>query len=134
MSTHESDATVHAQLIELNQRLLESIATADWDSYVELCDVSISAFEPESLGHLVEGMDFHRFYFDLGASAGPANTTICSPHIRLMGDVAVVSYVRLVQRLDANGVPVTRQSQETRVWQRQGDTWRHVHFHRSLVE
>ena len=41
------------------------------------------------------------------AISGPHNTTICSPHVRLLGDVAVVCYVRLVQRLDDAGKPVT---------------------------
>ena len=52
-------------------------------------------------------MEFHSFYFELGGVSGPHNTTICSPHVRLLGDVAVVCYVRLVQRLDDAGKPVT---------------------------
>ena len=63
-------------------------------------------------------MEFHRFYFDLGGISGPHNTTICAPHVRLLGDVAVVCYVRLVQRLDDAGKPVTSRGEETRVWQR----------------
>jgi calcium/calmodulin-dependent protein kinase (CaM kinase) II len=119
------------ELIELNRRLLQSIASGDWKTYAALCDPTLSAFEPEARGQLVEGMDFHQFYFDLGTKGGPVNTTMCSPHVRVMGDVAVVSYVRLVQRLDAQGLPVTTRGEETRVWQRQNGAWRHVHFHRS---
>lgn len=26
----------------------------------------MTAFEPEALGNLIEGMDFHKFYFDNG--------------------------------------------------------------------
>ena len=52
---------------------------------------------------------------------------------RLMGDVAVVCYVRLVQRLDEAGKSITARGEETRVWRRAGDTWRHVHFHRSVT-
>lgn len=124
------DATT-AEILTLNQRLLESIASGDWDTYQELCDPTITAFEPEARGHLVAGMAFHEFYFNLGSAIGPHNTTMCSPHVRLMGDVAVVSYVRLVQRLDANKQPVSATSDETRVWQRRDGRWRHVHFHRS---
>jgi calcium/calmodulin-dependent protein kinase (CaM kinase) II len=125
-----------SELLDLNERLLHAIAAGDWSTYDELCDPTLSAFEPEACGHLVEGMDFHRFYFDLeGAiknTASPHNTTMSMPHVRLLGnDVAVISCQRLVQRLDAAGAPITARSEETRVWQRQDGRWQHVHFHRS---
>ena len=126
-----NDAT-KAELVELSRRLLKSIAEGDWETYSALCDPSLTAFEAESRGELVEGLDFHRFYFDLPAGAGPRNTTLCSPHVRVMGDAAVVCYVRLTQRLDAQGNPVTGRVEETRVWHRRDGVWRHVHFHRSV--
>jgi calcium/calmodulin-dependent protein kinase (CaM kinase) II len=124
-------ADVTRELLELNQRLLDSIARADWTTYEELCDPSLSAFEPESHGQLVEGLPFHRFYFNLGGARGEHSTTMASPHVRVMGDVAVVAYVRLNQRVDGQGAPAVAAVAETRVWQRQGGRWRHVHFHRS---
>jgi calcium/calmodulin-dependent protein kinase (CaM kinase) II len=126
-----SSDPVAAELLALNRRLLEAIVTADWKTYEELCDPSLSCFEPEARSQLVEGMDFHHFYFQLGGTSGSNNTTMCAPHIRIMGEVAVVSYVRLVQRVDSSGVPSTSRSEETRVWQKQAGGWRHVHFHRS---
>lgn len=42
--------------------------------FSKMCDPAVTAFEPEALGNLVEGLDFHRFYFEnrkfiaLGAS------------------------------------------------------------------
>ncbi|HKI38382.1 MAG TPA: DUF4440 domain-containing protein [Gemmataceae bacterium] len=122
---------VTQELLHLNQRLLDSIARADWTTYEELCDPSLTAFEPESQGQFVEGMPFHRFYFNLGGVKGEHNTTMASPHVRVMGDVAVIAYVRLNQRVDGQGAALVKAVQETRVWQRQGDRWRHVHFHRS---
>jgi hypothetical protein len=127
----DNEQSAIRDVLDLNRRLLVSIADGDWKTYAELCDPTLTAFEPEARGQLVEGMEFHRFYFGLGGIAEPHNTTICSPHIRLMGDVAVVSYARLVQRLDDAGKPITVRSEETRVWQRTGAAWRHVHFHRS---
>jgi calcium/calmodulin-dependent protein kinase (CaM kinase) II len=121
------------ELIELTQQLLESIAGGDWETYARLCDPSLSAFEPESSGQLVEGLMFHKYFFDLGRAGTPHNTTLCAPHVRMLGsDSAVVSYVRLNQVLDTNGAAVVRRSEETRVWQRQQGEWKHVHFHRSV--
>jgi calcium/calmodulin-dependent protein kinase (CaM kinase) II len=121
------------ELLRLTQRLLDSIATADWATYEELCDPSLTAFEPESQGQLVEGMDFHHFYFRLSGHRGPQQTTLCSPRVRVMGDVAVVAYVRLNQGVGSDGQPTETAVQETRVWQRQDGRWRHVHFHRSAT-
>jgi hypothetical protein len=129
---NDEQATIK-QVLDLNKRLLLSIAKGDWDTYSELCDPTITAFEPEARGQLVEGMEFHRFYFEQGGIAGLHNTTMCSPHVRLMGDVAVVCYVRLVQRLDEAGKSITVRGEESRVWRREGSAWRHVHFHRSMT-
>src|SRR5262249_1208066 len=122
---------VTAELLQLNQRLLDSIARADWTTYEELCDPTLTAFEPESRGQLVEGLPFHQFYFKLGGVKGEHNPTMASPHVRVMGDVAVVAYVRLNQRADGQGAMQVTAVEETRIWQRQGGRWRHVHFHRS---
>lgn len=124
---------VEKELLELSEKLLKAIDAGDWDGYSKLCDPSISCFEPEALGHLVVGMPFHKFYFDLpGSPTKPAKqSTIASPHVRVIGDAAVVTYTRLVQKLDAHGAPVSGGAMETRIWQKQSGGWRHVHFHRT---
>jgi ketosteroid isomerase-like protein len=124
-------------LLQLNQRLLDAIADGDWATYEQLCDPTLTCFEPEAQGQMVEGLPFHRFYFDLAAGGGrpapPRNTTLARPHVRIMGDAAVVCYVRLNQRVDAAGQPTVAAVEETRVWQRRDGRWRHVHFHRSPI-
>lgn len=120
-----------AELLALSDRLLKSIDGGDWNLYASMCDPSITCFEPEACGQLVAGLPFHKFYFDLPRGSTPKQSTIASPHIRVMGDAAVVSYVRVVQKLDGNGGPVSVAALETRVWQKQSGTWKHVHFHRA---
>ena len=124
------DAT--QEIIALNRRLLDSIVGGDWKTYETLCDDSLTCFEPECLGHLVEGLAFHKFYFDLpGGGKSLINTTLCAPHVRFLGpDAAVLSYVRLTQKIGPDG-PVSVRVTETRIWQRTNGQWRHVHFHRS---
>jgi calcium/calmodulin-dependent protein kinase (CaM kinase) II len=127
-------AEIAQELLDLNQKLLNSIVTGEWRAYEALCDPSISCFEPESRGQLVTGMPFHRYYFDIPSSPQkPAKlVTMARPHVRLMGDeAAVLSYVRLTQSLDAAGQPQTSRVEETRVWQKIDGAWKHVHFHRS---
>ena len=131
LRVQENAALSAAELLELNQQLLECIARADWETYASLVDESITCFEPEARGHLVKGLDFHKFYFDLGAAQGARNTTMAAPKVRVMGDAAVVAYVRIVQYLDEHSTPATSHYEETRVWHREDGRWRHVHFHRS---
>jgi calcium/calmodulin-dependent protein kinase (CaM kinase) II len=120
------------ELLELNQQLLDAIAAGDWETYQLLCVPTLTAFEPEARGHLVEGMDFHRFYFALERRNKPVNTTMAAPHVRLLGqNVAVVSYIRLLQSLDETGKPQSARFEETRVWHHHDGRWQHVHFHRS---
>lgn len=132
MSHNKTSPQIEADLLDATHRLLQSIASHDWATYESLCDPSLTCFEPESLGHLVQGLPFHRFYFDLDSDASRRNTTICTPHIRIIGDTAIVCYSRLTQSLDAAGQPITVAAYETRVWQRQNGAWRMVHFHRSV--
>ena len=118
-------------LLRLSQDLLDSIDQRNWAAYKQLCDQSLTAFEPEAAGHLVQGMPFHEFYLAPGPDGLSRQSTISSPHVREMGDVAVVSYIRLLQVADPEGLTSTRTMEETRVWQRQDTGWQHVHFHRS---
>jgi ketosteroid isomerase-like protein len=123
--------TVIQEVIDLNAKLLHAIAHGDWTTYAELCDPSLTAFEPEALGQLVHGLDFHHFYFRHATGQAKPQNTMSAPHVRLMGDTAILCYYRLTQVMDANGGASTRGTEETRVWQRQNGRWRHVHFHRS---
>jgi calcium/calmodulin-dependent protein kinase (CaM kinase) II len=122
---------IRQELLALNQKLLDSIAAADWKTYQDLCDPSLTCFEPEAQGQLIHGLAFHQFYFNLGPTKGEHRTTMASPHVRVLGDAAVVSYVRVNQRLQADGSPVVRTVEETRVWHKVGGRWKNVHFHRS---
>lgn len=125
------------EVLAATRRLLDAVAAADWKTYKELVADDITCFEPEAKGQLVEGLPFHKFYFDLAGekakSQAHVTTTLASPVVKMLGnDVGVVAYVRLVQKLDASGSPVVSSGEETRVWVRMASGWKHVHFHRSL--
>ena len=129
--TNDTENSV-LEVLHATQTLLDAIAAADWKTYETLCDESLTCFEPEARGVLVEGMDFHRYYFELGGAEGLHNTTMASPHVRVVGeDMAIVSYIRLVQHQPGGSGSETSRTEETRVWVRRPEGWRHVHFHRS---
>ncbi|MCA9134153.1 MAG: nuclear transport factor 2 family protein [Planctomycetales bacterium] len=121
-----------AALLNLTKCLLESIVQGNWQAYGELCDPTLTCFESEAQGVLVEGMDFHRFYFEMERpKGGHVQTTLASPHVRMLGEeAAVVCYIRLTQSVDSDGVPHTHSAEETRVWHKQQQDWKLVHVHR----
>ncbi len=100
----------------------------------------------------MEGLDFHKFYFEgrrgpavkaptesppsSAAPAGPSDRsrfTISDPSVLLLGgNAAVVSYLRVVQSFSPGTGHRTSVYEETRVWQwckERGYVM--VHFHRS---
>ncbi|XP_077438166.1 calcium/calmodulin-dependent protein kinase type II subunit gamma isoform X10 [Vanacampus margaritifer] len=120
------------EIIKMTEQLIEAINNGDFEAYTRICDPGLTSFEPEALGNLVEGMDFHKFYFDnlLSKNSKPVHTTILNPHVHMMGeDAACIAYIRLTQYMDAQGRPRSCQSEETRVWQRRDAKWLNVHFH-----
>uniref|UniRef100_A0A8C5CHG7 calcium/calmodulin-dependent protein kinase n=1 Tax=Gadus morhua TaxID=8049 RepID=A0A8C5CHG7_GADMO len=125
---------VKQEIIKATEQLIEAINNGDFEAYTKICDPGLTSFEPEALGNLVEGTDFHRFYFEnaLSKARSPVHTILLNPHVHLMGeDAACIAYVRLTQHLDRGGVPRTAQAEETRVWQRRDGQWHNIHFHRS---
>ncbi|XP_078532879.1 calcium/calmodulin-dependent protein kinase type II subunit delta isoform X14 [Lissotriton helveticus] len=122
------------EIIKVTEQLIEAINNGDFEAYTKICDPGLTSFEPEALGNLVEGMDFHRFYFENALSKGnkPIHTIILNPHVHLIGeDAACIAYIRLTQYMDGCSMPKTMQSEETRVWHRRDGKWQNVHFHRS---
>uniref|UniRef100_A0A8D0B0J3 calcium/calmodulin-dependent protein kinase n=1 Tax=Sander lucioperca TaxID=283035 RepID=A0A8D0B0J3_SANLU len=122
------------EIIKVTEQLIESINNGDFESYAKICDPGLTSFEPEALGNLVEGHDFHRFYFENALSKGnkPVHTILLNPHVHLIGEnAACIAYIRLTQYMDTSGMPRTMQSEETRVWHRRDGKWQNIHFHRS---
>ncbi|XP_054622046.1 calcium/calmodulin-dependent protein kinase type II subunit gamma-like isoform X11 [Dunckerocampus dactyliophorus] len=120
------------EIIKITEQLIEAINNGDFDAYTRICDPGLTSFEPEALGNLVEGMDFHKFYFDnlLSKNNKPVHTTLLNPHVHLIGeDAACIAYIRLTQFVDLTGRPRSSQSEETRVWHRRDGKWLNVHFH-----
>ena len=142
-------------IIDVNQRLLNSIAAGDFETYQELTAEDITAIEPESLGHPVLGISFHRYYFDLYSHENmtskkeeqpiiPNVISMSNPHVRWLGGgccsdgcgegtAAIITYIRLDQTMtpeDVNG-PRTKTMSETRVWENRDGKLINVHFHKS---
>ncbi|XP_039276803.1 calcium/calmodulin-dependent protein kinase type II alpha chain isoform X19 [Nilaparvata lugens] len=134
ISTNSYGSARKQEVIKMTEQLLEAINVGDYEAYTKICDPHLTAFEPEALGNLVEGMDFHKFYFDnvVGKNCKAVNTTILNPTVHLLGDdAACIAYVRLTQYMDKQGAAHSSQCEETRIWHKRDNKWQNVHFHRS---
>ncbi|KDO19474.1 hypothetical protein SPRG_14657 [Saprolegnia parasitica CBS 223.65] len=125
---------VSQHLVATTQRLLNAVFQNDFATYRALCDDNISAIEPQSMGHVVEGMQFHEFYFKNQGRGGLGVASVCQAnvvdaHVKLLGDTAIVSFANVIQSASEPSVVYM----ETRVWHRSATTgaWKNVHFHRS---
>uniref|UniRef100_A0A8C7MUN5 calcium/calmodulin-dependent protein kinase n=1 Tax=Oncorhynchus kisutch TaxID=8019 RepID=A0A8C7MUN5_ONCKI len=127
-----SDRSSSQEIIKITEQLIEAVNNGDFEAYTRICDPGLTSFEPEALGNLVEGMDFHKFYFEnlLSKNSKPVHTTLLNPHVHLIGEeAACIAYIRLTQFVDGQGRPRSSQSEETRVWHRRDSKWLNVHFH-----
>jgi|AntRauTorckE5430_2_1112549.scaffolds.fasta_scaffold06381_3 calcium/calmodulin-dependent protein kinase (CaM kinase) II len=124
------------EVLEANQQVLDSIASGRYEIYKQLCGEDLTCFEPESNNMLVEGLSFHKFYFDLAPEVHEQNSkiwniTMSNPHIRWVGkECVIVSYMRVDQVLQ-DDVPVTKVMSETRVWEVRDGNLVNCHFHKS---
>ncbi|CAL4061635.1 unnamed protein product, partial [Meganyctiphanes norvegica] len=91
------------EVIKATEQLIDCINSGDFEGYTKICDKHLTSFEPEALGNLVEGLEFHKFYFDhvLGKNCKAVTTMILNPHVHLIGEeAACIAYVRLTQYMD----------------------------------
>ncbi|KAL1264664.1 hypothetical protein QQF64_005019 [Cirrhinus molitorella] len=86
-TNEEEDMKARKQeIIKITEQLIEAVNNGDFEAYTRICDPGLTSFEPEALGNLVEGMDFHKFYFEhlLSKNNKPVHTTILNPHVHLI--------------------------------------------------
>lgn len=117
------------EVIHLTQQQMTSMSSGNWALYVSTCDQAMTSFETQvievgmretaSTGRAsVRGIDAHKRYFD--TYAGKKSEIRDKPLVRLLGKVAVISYVRSMEG---------KKYHETKIWSLVGNQWRAVHSH-----
>jgi calcium/calmodulin-dependent protein kinase (CaM kinase) II len=119
-------------LLQLNQLLLNTVVTNNVDLYSKLCADDLTCIEPETDGHIIKGLDFHRFFFQ-EPSPNPPHVFMTNTYVKRLGDrAAMITYNRIQQVNNAQNHVNVITCSETRVWQLMEDgKWRCIHFHRS---
>ena len=104
----------------------------DFDTYRTLCDKDMTCFEPECRDQLIEGVNFHKFYFDNPTQNVAPKFGFSEIKVRLFKDNgASISFVKTTTGVSESGENVSRVGRETRVWSLIGKNWKCIHFHRS---
>lgn len=71
---NDHSESIESTILALSKKLLNSIDENDYQTYSSLCAPNLTAYEPETKGVLVEGLEFHKFFFEnklgLGLEAG----------------------------------------------------------------
>lgn len=55
-----------AEIIRLTKQVLQAIADWDYETYIKLVSPELTCFEPEAIGNMVVGLEFHKYFFDNG--------------------------------------------------------------------
>jgi hypothetical protein len=121
-------------IVNLTQKLLDSIANKDWYTYTSLTDEKLTCIEPETGNTFYEGLEFHKTYFDVENDNNiKIKENILQPSIRqITDDISIICYKRVKQISNIMDKSVkTEISMETRVWKRSENSWKLIHFHRS---
>jgi len=84
-SNCNDDAVMTREIIGATEQLLQAINARDFATYKKMCDTDLTTFEPEALENLVEGLQFHKFYFDnCGPVRGSYNVSIINPRVHIL--------------------------------------------------
>ncbi|KAG9509004.1 Calcium/calmodulin-dependent protein kinase type II alpha chain, partial [Fragariocoptes setiger] len=133
-------STRKTEIIKLTEQMLECLNGGEFETYMNFCDPQMTSFEPESLGNLIENMEFRRLFFEKQRCADGGVTTsggsiMLNPRVYVISDdAASIAYVRLTRCIDkATGKVQTQQFEETRIWHRKDNKWTCVHLHRSIL-
>lgn len=57
-----------AEIVRLTEQVLQAVTDCDYETYVKLVSPELTCFEPPAIGNIVEGLEFHKYFFDNGLS------------------------------------------------------------------
>lgn len=119
------------EIFQILMKILHSIHQHDYETYKKYSDKDLTCFEPESFGHQVNGLEFHQFFM-MHLPTTEFHIEVLNPTIRVYNDTAYASYTILLSRKLNNEVKISS-ANETRIFHKENNDWKMVHFHRSKL-
>jgi hypothetical protein len=122
------------EILDITRRLLQAIHDGDSEAYRALCAPEVSCFETDVAPYRIDGVDFHLDLIQAmkrqDAYEKLVRFDLLSPRVQLYPGFAVITYTRLMT-YQGEGNPYYKTSNETRVFAKESDGWKMIHFHRS---
>ncbi|EUB58891.1 Calcium/calmodulin-dependent protein kinase type II delta 2 chain [Echinococcus granulosus] len=91
------------EIIRLTEQLLAAATACDYEGYTRLMCPKFTYFGPDVRGTLVEGCDFHKFYFDQDSKRGGQQKKGSSSHCGLGARLKPSSLGKLMQHCCVGG-------------------------------
>ena len=127
--SNKEEQEIYDATVKLNNAIYEGKT----DVYYEMTDKKLSCIESETNFQIVLGQDFHKFYMDrLHERNIVIQVSVAQPVIKVKGEMGYIAYIRILQVYN----PETKEfksitSSETRIWEKQNNSWKMIHFHRT---
>ena len=123
------------EIMHLTQQQVHCLSHDNWDLYKSTLCQAMTSFETSSGDDAadkatVRGVDAHRRYFE--RFSAKHSEILGTPLVRVLGKVAIISYVRQQQQQQGEGAACTC-FHETKIWSLNGkNEWKVVHSHLEL--
>lgn len=117
------------EIYDLTLDLLKAIRTGDIEKYKLFSSDKLTAIEPETSSLIVEGLDFHMFFLNR-TQPKEFHLELVNPVIRVYSDTAYIAYT-LIENRYVDGKFNIKNIFETRIYNKENDRWKMVHFHRN---
>ena len=117
------------EIYDITIEVLHAIRKGDVEKYKQLSSDKLSAIEPETSGYVVVGLDFHLFFLS-HTPPRDYHIEIINPVINVYGDTAYIAYTLIDNKLTEGKFNI-KTVFETRIYHKEDNSWKMVHFHRN---
>lgn len=117
------------EIYDLTINLLTAIRKGDIETYKLYSSEHLTAIEPETSSLVVEGLDFHVFFLS-HTQPKEFHIELVNPVIKVYSDTAYIAYT-LIENKFFEGKFNLKNIFETRIYHKEQENWKMVHFHRN---
>ena len=127
--------TTKCDIREIDEKLMElhhAIQQADIETYTSLISEDVTCFEPETKGQLLRGRGLHLFFVEQSQPVKRYHIELIDPVLQVKDSMAFAAYSLHLTEVEGDRETIKTEN-VTRIFQKEGDKWVLIHFHRSVL-